>query len=65
VIVWILIVGTVTAGIVLLVVAGIRRAKSRRVPPRRWPGLEILNERYARGEISRDEYLQKRNDILG
>lgn len=28
-------------------------------------GLEVLEERYARGEISRDEYLQKRRDILG
>jgi len=25
--------------------------------------LEILEERYARGEIERDEYLQKRNDL--
>lgn len=29
------------------------------------PGLDALDERYARGEISRDEYLQKRRDILG
>ena len=28
------------------------------------PGLTILAERYARGEIDRDEYLQKRQDIL-
>jgi len=28
-------------------------------------GLEVLANRYARGEISRDEYLQKRSDILG
>ena len=27
--------------------------------------LEILGERYARGEINRDEYLEKRHDILG
>ena len=26
--------------------------------------LEVLNERYARGEISRSEYLQNRDDIL-
>lgn len=29
------------------------------------PGLDALDERYARGEINRDEYLQKRRDILG
>jgi uncharacterized membrane protein len=28
-------------------------------------GLEVLSRRYARGEIDRDEYLQKRGDILG
>jgi uncharacterized membrane protein len=28
-------------------------------------GLAILEERYARGEIPREEYLQKRQDILG
>ena len=37
-------------------------------PPRserRSPGLDALEERYARGEINRDEYLQKKRDILG
>ena len=27
-------------------------------------GLEVLARRYARGDIDREEYLQKRNDIL-
>lgn len=27
-------------------------------------GLAVLEERYARGEIGRDEYLQKRRDLL-
>jgi putative membrane protein len=31
---------------------------------RRSAGLEVLEERYARGEINRDEYLQKKRDIL-
>ena len=26
--------------------------------------LDVLNERYARGEIDRDEYLQRKKDIL-
>jgi putative membrane protein len=34
-------------------------------PPRRSSGLDVLEERYARGEINRDEYLQKKKDILG
>jgi uncharacterized membrane protein len=28
-------------------------------------GIEVLSRRYARGEMDRDEYLQKRGDILG
>jgi putative membrane protein len=36
------------------------------LPPaeRRSSGLDALEERYARGEINRDEYLQKKKDIL-
>lgn len=32
---------------------------------RRSPGLEMLEQRYARGEITRDEYLEKKADIVG
>jgi putative membrane protein len=32
--------------------------------PFRSNGLDILEQRYARGEIPRDEYLQKKRDIL-
>jgi putative membrane protein len=32
---------------------------------RRSPGLDALEERYARGEINRDEYLEKKRDIIG
>jgi putative membrane protein len=32
---------------------------------RRPPGLDVLEERYARGEINRDEFLQKKQDITG
>jgi len=31
---------------------------------RRSDSLQILEERYARGELDRDEYLQKKRDIL-
>jgi len=31
----------------------------------RSPGLDVLEERYARGEIDRTEYLQKKHDLLG
>lgn len=32
-------------------------------PSRRSTGLDLLEERYARGEINRDEYLQKKKDM--
>jgi len=34
------------------------------IPPEQKTPLDILKETYARGEISRDEYLQKRDDLL-
>lgn len=30
----------------------------------RSPGLSLLEERYARGEIEREEFLQKKQDLL-
>ncbi len=32
---------------------------------RRSSALDVLEERYARGEIKRDEYLEKKRDITG
>jgi putative membrane protein len=32
---------------------------------RRSPGIDALDERYARGEINRDEYLAKKRDLAG
>lgn len=33
--------------------------------PRPSPGLAVLEERYARGEITRDEFLTRRADLVG
>ena len=41
------------------------RSEATRREERRSRGLEILDERYARGEIGRDEYLAKRRDLIG
>jgi len=62
-ILWLVILVAVIAVVVLFVRNSPQRAT--RLPPAepRSPGLEALDERYARGEISREEYLQKKRDI--
>jgi putative membrane protein len=58
--------------LVLVVVAlvwfvrALLRSRERLPQTGRHPaGLDLLDQRYARGEINRDEYLQKRADVLG
>jgi putative membrane protein len=62
-----LFVAALIAAVVLLVRYAIGTGAGGNQPPmeRRSLGLDTLEERYARGEINRDEYLQKRKDILG
>jgi putative membrane protein len=64
-IVWIVILIAIVAAIVWLVRSLGVRDDRQMASPRRSPGLDVLEERYARGEINREEYLQKKNDILG
>lgn len=60
-VVWLLLAVAVIVGLVLLA-----RARGDRVSERTGRrALEILEERYARGEIQREEYLQKRRDLEG
>src|ERR1019366_1136950 len=56
--IWLVLLAAIVAGVVWLVRTGA-------VPfcARRSPGLQVLEEGYARGEINRDEYLQKNQDI--
>lgn len=58
---WVLIIG----GVVWLVVRLTQQAETAGAGPRTRGGraLEILRERYARGEISRDEYERMRRDL--
>ncbi len=54
---WVLLI----AGVVLLVVWGIRQAGPGALAHRR--PLDILKERYARGELTREQYEQMRRDL--
>ena len=55
----------VIVAVVWLVRAMLRPQDRTSRAERRTAGLDILDQRYARGELSRDEYLQKRGDVLG
>lgn len=50
--------------LVLLFVVLLLRSPHRHLPPMRSSALELLEQRYARGEIGREEYLQKKQDLL-
>jgi putative membrane protein len=65
-IVWLLIAGILIASLIWHFQAKRRRRVRERVrvAMERSMGLEVLSNRYARGEIGRDEYLQKKTDIL-
>jgi putative membrane protein len=71
--VWLLIVVVIVIGTWLVIRAVLNRPAPPRppygAPPPRWtaanPALHELDLRYARGEIDRDEYLQRRADLSG
>jgi putative membrane protein len=55
----------ILAAIIAAVVWVVRSQQGNRTTllERRSDSLQILEERYARGEIDRDEYLQKKRDL--
>lgn len=59
-IIWVGFWALVVAGLVII----IRAFLTERKAPVEKKAIDYLNERYAKGEISREEYLQKREDIL-
>ena len=52
----------VLAGLAVLIQKLI--VEQRRGPPES-RALDVLSERYAKGEIDREEYLRRRHDIIG
>ena len=64
IIVWVISLIAIVALVAWLVRSLTRQGAYHHLPPRRLAGLEVLEERYARGEIKREEYLEKKRDIL-
>jgi putative membrane protein len=62
---WALVLVALVAGVIWFVRSSSSAGAGRSQLPRRSSGLDILEERYARGEINRDEYLQKKQEISG
>jgi hypothetical protein len=54
----------IVAGAVLILVRMLRRP-ALPAPPQNWAAIHELDLRYAKGEIKRDDYLQRRADLLG
>jgi putative membrane protein len=63
-VVWVIILIAIIVGIIWLV-RSLAATGGQYGPPRRSAGLDVLEERYARGEINRDEYLEKKRDLGG
>lgn len=62
--VWLVILVAIIVGVVWLV-RSLVMSDGRNAMPRHSAGLDVLEERYARGEIKRDECLEKKRDIAG
>jgi putative membrane protein len=57
---WLIVIGLA----IVLVVVLVRQFGRGEAPPRlKRSALDIVEERYARGEIDREEYLQKKKDL--
>ncbi len=63
--IWLLIIVLVIAGVAWFARSGSRRGNVLPLSDQRSPALNMLEERYARGEIDREEYLQKKRDLAG
>jgi putative membrane protein len=63
-VVWAVVLIAIIVGVVWMV-RSMTAPNAHHLSPRRSAGLDVLEERYARGEVNREEYLQKKKDILG
>jgi putative membrane protein len=64
-ILWLVILVLVVAAVAWWINNRSATGETRALQQSRSPALEALEQRYARGEIGREEYLQKKQDIAG
>ena len=64
-IIWPLVIVVLVVGVIWFMRSPSYSGAGRLQLPRRSSGLDILEERYARGEINREEFLQKKQEISG
>lgn len=64
-ILWPLIFSALVVGVIWFVRSPSYAGAGRVRRPRHSAGLDILEERYARGEINREEFMQKKQEISG
>jgi putative membrane protein len=64
-IIWPLVIIALVVGVIWFVRSPSYTGAARLQTARRSSGLDILEERYARGEINREEFLQKKHEISG
>ena len=64
-IIWPLAIVALVVGVIWLMRSASYSGAGRLQLPRRSSGLDILEERYARGEINREEFLQKKQELSG
>lgn len=62
---WLVILALIVMAVVWLFRGGAHVKALQSRSDSRLRGLDVLEERYARGEIKREEYLEKKKDILG
>ncbi len=60
---WLLALVLLAGGVVWFMRSSPSIGLGRQAAARRSNGLDLLEQRYARGEVNREEYLQKKNDL--
>src|SRR5580704_6103254 len=59
-----LLIGLVIVAAAVLILVRMLRRPAIPAPPHNWAAVHELDLRYAKGEVKRDDYLQRRADLL-